>query len=68
MKIKDCLGGFKCFRKEVLEAIDLDKFISKGFIFQIEFLYRAFKKGFSVHEIPITFYARISGLSKNQKE
>lgn len=67
MKIKDCLGGFKCFRRGILEAIELDKFISKGFIFQAEFLYRALKKGFSVHEIPITFYPRRSGLSKKSK-
>lgn len=64
LSISDALGGFKCFRREVLEAIDLDKFISKGFIFQAEFLYRVLKNEFCIHEIPIIFYPRKSGLSK----
>jgi dolichol-phosphate mannosyltransferase len=67
LKITDCLGGFKCFQRKVIEGIDLDKFISKGFIFQTEFLYRALKKGFVIHEIPIIFYSRNSGLSKKSK-
>jgi len=67
LKITDCLGGFKCFQRKVIEGIGLDKFISKGFIFQTEFLYRALKKRFSVHEIPIIFYPRQSGFSKKSK-
>ena len=67
MKVRDCLGGFKCFRRTVVEEIGLDKFISKGFIFQTEFIYRALKRGSSVHEIPIIFYPRNSGLSKKSK-
>jgi len=68
MKISDCLGGFKCFRREVLEALELNKFISKGFIFQAEFMYRALKKGFTIKEIPIVFYPRRWGASKKSKD
>ncbi len=57
----------KVVKGRVLEEIGLDKFISKGFIFQTEFLYRALKKGFLIHEIPIIFYSRSSGLSKKSK-
>lgn len=64
LKISDCLGGFKCFRRSVIENIELDKFISRGFIFQAEFLYRALRKGFSIQEIPIIFEPRNSGFSK----
>lgn len=64
LKITDSLGGFKCFRLKVLEKIELDKFISQGFIFQAEFMYHALKKGFSIKEIPIIFYPRKSGQSK----
>lgn len=64
LKITDCLGGFKCFRKKVIAGIELDKFISSGFIFQAEFAFRASKKGFLIKEIPIIFYPRKSGLSK----
>jgi len=64
LKITDCLGGFKCFRQKVIAEIKLDKFISKGFVFQTEFIYRAFRKGFTIKEIPIIFYSRSSGKSK----
>lgn len=64
MKSTDYLGGFKCFRREVVETIDLDKFISSGFVFQLEFIYRAVKKGYTIKEIPIIFYKRYSGKSK----
>lgn len=67
LKITDCLGGFKCFRRRVIEEIGLDKFISQGFIFQTEFIYRAFRKGFKIKEIPLIFYARKSGFSKKSK-
>lgn len=64
LHVSDCLSGFKCFRKELLEDIDLDKFISKGFIFQADFLYRAYKKGYKIEEIPIRLCPRRSGRSK----
>ena len=67
LKVSDTLGGFKCFRRNVIEKIGLGRFISHGFIFQAEFLYRAQKKGFSIHEIPILFTPRKSGLSKKSK-
>ena len=52
--VRDLTGGFKCFRREVLEAIDLDAIDSKGYAFQIETTYRALRKGFRVVEVPIT--------------
>lgn len=64
LKITDCLGGFKCFSRKVAEEVELDKFISKGFVFQVEFIYRSLKKGFLIHEIPIVFCQRKSGLTK----
>lgn len=64
LKSTDCSGGFKGFRKNVLEELDLDKFISKGFVFQAEFLFRTLKKGFVLREIPIVFRPRKSGTSK----
>ena len=67
LKVTDSLGGFKCFRRKIIGEIDLNKFISRGFIFQTEFLYRSLKKGFSFHEIPIVFYPRRNGISKKSK-
>jgi dolichol-phosphate mannosyltransferase len=64
MGVKDPTGGFKCFRREVLEAIDPDTITAKGYAFQIEATYRAKRAGFRVVEIPITFDDRISGTSK----
>ena len=63
----DYLGGFKCFNRRLLEKINLDKFISNGFIFQAEFTYRAFKKDFFIKEIPIIFNRRIAGRTKKTK-
>ena len=68
ISIKDVTGGFKCFRREVLEAIDLDKIISAGYAFQIEMNYRTILKGFSVKEVPIVFEDRIAGKSKMSKK
>lgn len=68
LKITDWLGGFKCFRRRVLEEIRLEEFISKGFIFQTEFIYCAFKKGFHIKEIPIIFNQRKSGKTKKSKK
>jgi len=62
--IKDITGGFKCFRREVLEALDLENIVSAGYMFQIEVTYQALQKGFSVHETPITFVERRIGKSK----
>jgi dolichol-phosphate mannosyltransferase len=57
-------GGFKCFRREVLEAIDLDAIRSKGYAFQVELTYRVVQKGFRVVEVPIVFRDRRVGSSK----
>ena len=62
--IRDLTGGFKCFRRHVLEAVDLDAITAKGYGFQIETTYRVLRKGFSVVEIPITFVDRRVGESK----
>jgi len=67
MKLSDPTSGFKCYRKEVLEAISLDKIRSSGYSFQIEMKYRIFKKGFSIGEIPIIFIDRQNGASKMSK-
>jgi dolichol-phosphate mannosyltransferase len=62
--IRDLTGGFKCFRREVLERIDLGAIRSKGYAFQIELTYRALRAGFSVVEVPIVFADRTHGSSK----
>lgn len=64
MPIKDATGGYKCFRREVLEAIDLDCVSSTGYAFQIEMSFRAWRKGFRLCEIPIVFWDRRQGTSK----
>ena len=64
MGVSDPTGGFKCFRRRVLETIDLDAITSKGYAFQIETTYRAKRAGFEVVEIPITFADRTEGHSK----
>jgi dolichol-phosphate mannosyltransferase len=63
-RVRDLTGGFKCYRRRVLEAIDLDAIHSKGYAFQIETTYRALRKGFRVVEVPITFVDREEGGSK----
>jgi dolichol-phosphate mannosyltransferase len=62
--VRDLTGGFKCFRREVLETIDLDAIHSKGYAFQIELTYRALRRGFRVKEVPIRFVDREVGGSK----
>jgi dolichol-phosphate mannosyltransferase len=62
--VHDLTGGFKCFRREVLEAIDLDSVEMRGYAFQIEMTYRAIRLGFSVVEVPIVFHERRAGKSK----
>jgi dolichol-phosphate mannosyltransferase len=62
--VQDLTGGFKCFRREVLERIDLEHVSSKGYAFQIETTYRAIRAGFQVVEVPIVFSERRAGGSK----
>ena len=68
LPIRDATGGFKCFRREVLETVDLDAVTSSGYSFQIEMSMRAWKKGFKILEIPIVFVDRIAGSSKMSKK
>lgn len=68
LPVRDATGGFKCFRREVLEAIDLDEVKSNGYSFQIEMSFRAWKKGFKIKEIPIVFEDRKEGQSKMSKK
>jgi len=65
--IFDSTGGFNCYRKEVLEKIDLNTIISDGYAFQIEMKYKLWEKGFSIKEVPITFIERARGISKISK-
>jgi dolichol-phosphate mannosyltransferase len=65
--VRDLTGGFKCFRREVLEAIDLDSIEARGYAFQVETTYRALKMGFRVIELPIVFRDRREGSSKMSK-
>jgi dolichol-phosphate mannosyltransferase len=67
LPLTDSTGGFKCFRRAVLEAIDLDQVRSNGYAFQIEMSFRAWKKGFRLKEIPIIFHDRVEGHSKMSK-
>jgi len=62
--VHDLTGGFKCFRREVLEAIDLDSIEVRGYAFQVEMTYRAIQAGFKVVEVPIVFRDRRAGESK----
>ena len=64
LKLWDATGGFKCFRREVLKAIDLDHVRSNGYAFQIEMSFRAWRKGFRIVEVPIVFVDRSEGTSK----
>ena len=68
MPIKDATGGFKCFRRKVLEVIDLEKVKSNGYSFQIEMTFKAYCKGFKIKEIPIVFIDRVKGKSKMSKK
>jgi dolichol-phosphate mannosyltransferase len=68
LPIFDATGGFKCFRRNVLESIDLNSVKSNGYAFQIEMSYRVWKRGFSLFEIPIIFVDRAEGVSKMSKK
>ena len=65
--IRDLTAGFRCYRRAVLETVDLDAITSRGYAFQIEMTYRALRSGFRVVEIPITFVDREQGSSKMSK-
>jgi len=64
LPVRDLTGGFKCYRRAVLEALPLDDIDSKGYAFQIETTYRSLRRGFRVREVPITFVDRVEGGSK----
>ncbi|MCB1183441.1 polyprenol monophosphomannose synthase [bacterium] len=68
MKLKDCTGGFKCFRRSTLEALPLDRIKSDGYSFQIEMNYHCWRRGMSIREIPIMFVDRQVGVSKMSKK
>jgi dolichol-phosphate mannosyltransferase len=68
LPVKDCTSGFKCFRRKVLESIDLNNISSDGYSFQIEMTYKAWKKHFKIFEIPIIFVDRTKGNSKMTKK
>ena len=62
--VYDTTAGFKCYRRQVLETIELDKIRFKGYAFQIEMKYTAYKCGFTIQEVPIVFVNRVLGTSK----
>ncbi len=64
LPLRDATSGYRAYRREVLESIDLDSFLSQGFAFQVEILYKARKKGFKIAEVPIVFPPRKWGESK----
>ncbi len=64
LRVKDLTAGFKCFRREVLEALDLEAIESRGYAFQVEITYRTIQLGFEVVEVPIVFRDRRTGSSK----
>jgi dolichol-phosphate mannosyltransferase len=68
ISVRDSTGGFKCFRRQVLEDIDLNNIKSNGYAFQIEINFKAWKKGFRLKEIPIIFIDRVFGQSKLSKK
>jgi dolichol-phosphate mannosyltransferase len=68
LPVRDATGGFKCFRRKVLESIDLNKIKSNGYSFQIEMTFKAYSKGFRIKEIPIVFTDRVKGKSKMSKK
>jgi dolichol-phosphate mannosyltransferase len=67
LKVRDATGGFKCWRRAALEAVDIAGVRSNGYAFQIEMTYRAWKRGFRIREVPIIFMDRTEGESKMTK-
>lgn len=68
MPVRDCTGGFKCFRAEVLRSIDLDAIRASGYAFQVEMNYRCHQAGFRISELPIVFPDRVAGRSKMSRK
>lgn len=68
LPVHDATGGFKCFKKEVLQSINLDQVKSNGYAFQIEMTFKAWKKGFKIKEISIVFTDRVKGTSKMSRK
>ena len=68
LPVHDATGGYKCFRKEVLQSINLDEIRSNGYAFQIELTFKAWKKGFKIKELSIVFTDRVKGTSKMSKK
>jgi dolichol-phosphate mannosyltransferase len=66
--VHDCTGGFRCYRRQVLQSIDLDAIQSQGYAFQVELTYRVLQQGFKIVEIPITFMDRRLGTSKMSRK
>jgi len=64
VRIADTTAGFKCYRRKVLETIELDKIRFKGYAFQVEMKYTAFECGFILKEVPVIFINRVLGVSK----
>ena len=64
MKVRDTTAGFVCYTRRVLEAINLDRVEFKGYAFQIEMKFTAYKLGFTIKEVPIIFVNRVLGTSK----
>lgn len=64
LPVHDCTGGFKCFRREALAAVDFSRIASGGYSFQVEMNYKVWKKGFRIKEVPIVFVDRFAGTSK----
>jgi dolichol-phosphate mannosyltransferase len=68
LPVHDATGGYKCFKKEVLQSINLDEIRSNGYAFQIELTFKAWKKGFKIKELSIVFTDRVKGTSKMSKK
>ncbi|HEX5688786.1 MAG TPA: polyprenol monophosphomannose synthase, partial [Roseiflexaceae bacterium] len=68
MPVRDCTGGYKCFRAEVLRRVDLDTIRSNGYAFQVEMNFRCHQAGFRIHELPIVFPDRVAGQSKMSQQ
>jgi dolichol-phosphate mannosyltransferase len=67
LPIRDCTSGFTCYRRKVLEQINLDRVRARGYSFLVEMKYRAYRKGFRIGEVPIIFFERRSGKTKMSK-
>jgi dolichol-phosphate mannosyltransferase len=67
LKAKDCTAGFRCYRREVLQSIDLDSILSNGYSFLIEMIYHVQRRGYAIGEVPIVFEDRRRGTSKISK-